>query len=157
VYEFFRNDWLNANSFLTNRNFPLGRDADGKAKRVPFRYNNFGGTFGGPVILPRFGEGGPAYKKFKNTFFFFSEELRRVVVYPTFSTTVPNAIQRQGIFAQPVCIGPVANPCSTILPAGTPTPQNLTSPLAAAYVQDIYNKLPLPDSAGTYSSRSRHL
>jgi hypothetical protein len=148
VYEFFRNDWLNANSFLTNRNFPLGRDADGKAKRVPFRYNNFGGTFGGPVILPRFGEGGPAYKKFKNTFFFFSEELRRVVVYPTFSTTVPNAAQRQGIFAQPVCIGPVANPCSSILPAGTPLPQNLTSPLAAAYVQDIYNKLPLPDSAG---------
>ena len=26
LYEFFRNDWLNANSFLTNRNFPLGRD-----------------------------------------------------------------------------------------------------------------------------------
>ena len=148
VYEFFRNDWLNANSFLTNRSFPLGRTSDGKARRVPFRYNNFGGTFGGPVVLPRFGEGGPSYKKFKNTFFFFSEELRRVIVYPTFSTTVPNAAQRQGIFSQPVCIGPVANPCSTTLPAGTPLPQNLISPLAAAYVQDIYNKLPLPDSAG---------
>ena len=148
VYEFFRNDWLNANSYLTNRNFPFGRDADGKARRVPFRYNNFGGTLGGPVVLPRFGEGGPSYKKFKNTFFFFSEELRRVIVYPTFSTTVPNANQRQGIFSQPVCIGPVANPCATTLPAGTPLPQNLRSPLANAYVQDIYNKLPLPDSAG---------
>ena len=149
IYEFFRNDWLNANSFLTNRNFPLGRDVNGKAVRVPLRYNNFGGTFGGPLALPRFGEGGPALIKGK-TFFFFSEELRRVIVYPTLSSTVPTADLRKGIFSQPVCIGPVANPCSTTLPAGTPLPQNLISPLAAAYVQDIYNKLPLPsDSAGT--------
>jgi hypothetical protein len=147
IYEFFRNDWLNANSFLTNRSFPLGRDANGKANRVPFRYNNFGGTIGGPMALPRFGEGGPALVKGK-TFFFFSEELRRVIVYPTFSTTVPTAAQRQGVFSQPVCIGPVANPCATTLPAGTPLPQNLISPLAAAYVQDIYNKLPLPDASG---------
>ena len=148
IYEFFRNDWLNANSFLTNRTFPLGRDPNtGKARRVPFRYNNFGGTIGGPLVFPRFGEGGPALIKGK-TFFFFSEELRRVIVYPTFSTTVPTAIQRQGVFSQDVCIGPVATPCSAILPAGTPLPQNLRSPLATAYVQDIYNKLPLPDSAG---------
>jgi Carboxypeptidase regulatory-like domain len=147
IYEFFRNDWLNANSFLTNRSFPLGRDANGKANRVPFRYNNFGGTIGGPMALPRFGEGGPALVKGK-TFFFFSEELRRVIVYPTFSTTVPTAAQRQGVFSQDVCIGPVGTPCSTILPAGTSLPQNLRSPLAAAYVQDIYNKLPLPDASG---------
>ncbi len=147
IYEFFRNDWLNANLFFTNRNFPLGRDANGRANRIPFRYNNFGGTIGGPLAMPRFGEGGPALIKGK-TFFFFSEELRRVIVYPPFNTTVPSAAQRQGIFSQPVCIGPVANPCSTTLPAGTPLPQNQISPLAAAYVQDIYNKLPLPDSAG---------
>jgi hypothetical protein len=146
-YEFFRNDRLNANSFLTNRTFPFGRDANGKAKRIPFRYNNFGGTIGGPLVMPRFGEGGPALIKGK-TFFFFSEELRRVVVYPTFSTTVPTGGLRQGVFPQDVCIGPVATPCSTILPAGASLPQNLRSPLAAAYVQDIYNKLPLPDSAG---------
>jgi len=147
LYEFVRNERLNANTFTSNRTAPLGLDSNGKAKRAPFRYNNFGGTFGGPVILPRFGEGGSDYKKFKNTFFFFSEELRRVIVYPSFSTTVPTAAQRQGIFSQPVCIGPVANPCATTLPAGTPLPQNLISPLAAAYVQDIYNKLPLPADA----------
>ncbi len=150
LYEFFRNDWLNANSFLTNRSFPLGRDADGRAKRVPFRYNNFGGTFGGPVVLPRFGEGGHALFKPKNTFFFFSQEFRRVIVYPTFNTTVPSAALRQGIFPQDVCIGPVATPCSVVLLAGTSLPQGLRSPLAAAYVQDIYNRLPLPsDAAGS--------
>ena len=150
VYEFFRNDWLNANSFLTNRTFPLGRTSDGKAKRVPLRYNNFGGTFGGPILVPHFGEGGPVVSKLKNTFFFFSEEYRRVITYPTFNSTVPSAALRQGIFPQDVCIGPVANPCATVLPAGQSLPQNLRSRLAAAYVQDIYNKLPLPsDAAGT--------
>lgn len=149
LYEFVRNEKLNANSFLTNRTFPLGRDANGKARRAPLRYNDFGGTIGGPLVFPRFGEGGPSLIKGK-TFFFFSEEVRRVIVYPTGSSTVPTAALRQGIFSQPVCIGPVANPCATTLAAGTPLPQNLISPLAAAYVQDIYNKLPLPsDSAGT--------
>jgi hypothetical protein len=158
VYEFVRNDILNANTFTSNRTAPLGLDSNGKAKRAPFRYNNFGGTFGGPVVVPGFGEGGPAYKTLKNTFFFFSEELRRVIVYPSFSTTVPTAAQRQGIFSQPVCIGPVANPCGTILPAGTALPQNLTSPLAAAYVQDIYNKLPLPaDAVGNLFFQLEHL
>jgi hypothetical protein len=151
LYEFFRTDWLNANSFLTNRNFPLGRTPDGKAKRVPLRYNNFGGTFGGPVVFPRFGEGAPPIAaKLKDTYFFFSEEMRRVVTYPTFSTTVPSAALRQGIFPQDVCIGPVANPCATVLPAGQTLPANLRSRVASAYVQDIYNKLPLPqDAAGT--------
>lgn len=144
VYEFFRNDWLNANSFLTNRTFPLGRDSQGRAKRVPFRYNDFGGTLGGPVYIPKL------YKHKDRTFFFFSEEARRVITYPTFNSTVPSANLRQGIFPQDVCIGPVATPCSVVLPAGTSLPANLRSPLAAAYVQDIYNKLPLPsDAAGT--------
>jgi hypothetical protein len=149
LFEFVRNDRLNANTFLINRTAPLGVDSNGKAKRPPFRYNNFGGTIGGPVYLPRFGEGGHNYFKPKDTFFFYSQEMRRVIVYPTFTSTVPTAGLRQGIFPQPVCIGPVANPCGTILPAGTPLPQNLYSPLATAYVQDIYNKLPLPaDAAG---------
>src|SRR5205085_2878370 len=80
IYEFFRNDKLNANSFTNNRTAPLGLDKNGKAKRAPLRYNNFGGTFGGPVILPWFGEGGHAFRKLNETFFFFSEELRRVIV-----------------------------------------------------------------------------
>src|SRR5438105_10114757 len=125
LYEFVRNERLNANTFTSNRTAPLGLDSNGKAKRAPLRYNNFGGTIGGPVIFPRFGEGGPAFKKFKNTFFFFSEELRRTIVYPAFSTTVPTLANRQGIFSQDVCIAPVASRCSTILPAGTTLPQNI--------------------------------
>jgi len=155
VYEFWRNEKLNANSFFTNRNKPLGVDSNGKAIRAPLRYHDFGGTFGGPLVFPRFGEGGPSIVKGK-TFFFFSEELRRVIAYPTLTSTVPSAALRQGIFAQDVCIGPVATPCSVVLPAGTSLPAALRSPLAAAYVQDIYNKLPLPsDAAGNLSFPTR--
>jgi hypothetical protein len=145
LFEFFRNDRLNANTFLINRTSPLGVDENGKAKRAPFRYNNFGGTIGGPLWWPLFGEGGPGWEK-NNTYFFFSEEVRRVVIYPSFTSTVPNAAMRQGNFTQPVCIGPVSNPCSV---TATSIPTSSWSPLAAAYVQDIFNKLPLPDSTGT--------
>jgi Carboxypeptidase regulatory-like domain/TonB dependent receptor len=38
-------------------------------------YNQFGGSLGGPVVLPRFGEGGPSTYNGKNkVFFFFSYE-----------------------------------------------------------------------------------
>src|SRR5262249_27666988 len=144
LFEFFRNDRLNANTFLINRTAPLGLDENGNAKRAPFRYNNFGGTIGGPMPFPHFGEGGPHFER-NNTFFFFSEEVRRVIVYPSFTSTVPTANQRQGIFSQPVCVGPVGNPCSV---TGTTIPQANWSPLAAAYVTDIFNKMPLPDASG---------
>jgi hypothetical protein len=35
-------------------------------------YSRGGMNFSGPVYLPRFGEGGPAYKGFRNKLFFFS-------------------------------------------------------------------------------------
>jgi len=99
-YEFVRNDRFNANSFFNNRR---GRGADGKplAPVPKLRYNNFGGTFSGPVTLPKFGEGGPSLYKAKNkTFFFFSEELRRIRRATTASTaTVPTSAQRAGDFS----------------------------------------------------------
>src|SRR3989442_14411059 len=53
IFEFVRNEKLNANDFISNRNSnpPFGRESNGKAKRPPFRYNNFGGTFSGPIYL----------------------------------------------------------------------------------------------------------
>ncbi|MFL6414755.1 MAG: carboxypeptidase regulatory-like domain-containing protein [Bryobacteraceae bacterium] len=84
LFEYFRNDALDARDF-----FDLGKP--------PLRYNNFGGTFGGPVILPRFGEGGPALWKGRNkTFFFVSYEGQRFVLpQPTVTSTVPSLAARQ--------------------------------------------------------------
>ncbi|HEY0079976.1 MAG TPA: TonB-dependent receptor [Pyrinomonadaceae bacterium] len=101
LYEFVRNDRFNANSFFNNR---LGRRADGTpVAPVPkLRYNNFGGTFSGPVMLPRFGEGGKTYWSGRNkTFFFFSEEVRRIIRgQADAGATVPTAGQRgaNGVF-----------------------------------------------------------
>ncbi|HZH33045.1 MAG TPA: TonB-dependent receptor [Pyrinomonadaceae bacterium] len=101
IYDFARNDRFNANSFFNNR---LGRRADGTpvARTPRLRYHNFGGTFSGPVHLPRFGEGGPAtYSGKDKTFFFFSHEQRRVTRGITEATsTVPSLAQRAGNFTQ---------------------------------------------------------
>ncbi len=101
VYEFVRNDYFNANSFFNNR---LGRKADGTpAADVPkLRYNNFGGTFSGPIYFLRFGEGGPSvYKGTNKTFFFISEEQRRIIRATTdASSLAPSALERQGNFSE---------------------------------------------------------
>ncbi|MFL6208792.1 MAG: carboxypeptidase regulatory-like domain-containing protein [Pyrinomonadaceae bacterium] len=102
LYEFARNDRFNANTFFNNR---VPRRADGT--RSPgtatprLRYNNFGGTISGPVYLPHFGEGGPRiYNGKDKTFFFFSQEFRRIRRGTTAATAlVPTAAQRAGDFS----------------------------------------------------------
>src|SRR5262249_8742543 len=43
----------------------------GRTERVERFFRQFGGSVGGPLYLPRFGEGGPAYYSGKNRMFFF--------------------------------------------------------------------------------------
>ncbi len=152
IFEFVRNEKLNANDFLVNASTspPCGRDSEGGAKRCPFRYNNFGFTVGGPIYVPNFGEGrGSMFTRLNRTFFFFSEEQRRDVRYPTLSASVPDANLRQGIFPIPVCINrnDTTGTCTgaNVLPAGTPLPASLFNPAARSYIEQIYNKLPLPN------------
>lgn len=53
----------------------VGAAGFGPPERVENRFRQFGGSFGGPLHLPRFGEGGPAYISGKDRlFFFFSYE-----------------------------------------------------------------------------------
>jgi hypothetical protein len=100
LYNFVRNDRFNANSFANNR---AGRRADGTpVNPVPkLRWNNPGATLSGPVTIPRFGEGGKAVWSGRNkTFFFFSEEVRRIVRGVTNTgSTVPTLPERIGDFS----------------------------------------------------------
>lgn len=88
VFEYLRNDKLDANDWFANR---------ARQPRPPERQNDFGGTFSGPILLPRFGEGGsqPWYDGRNRTFFFFSYEGLRLR-NPKFAlTNVPSLNLRQ--------------------------------------------------------------
>ncbi|MDX6693464.1 MAG: hypothetical protein QOF02_1067 [Blastocatellia bacterium] len=92
VYDLFHNDALNANSFLNNaQNLRINRD----------HQHNFGGNIGGPIYLPRFGEGGPTYLSGKNrAFFFFNFEAYRFSQGENVLVSVPTARMRQGDFGE---------------------------------------------------------
>ena len=91
LFHFFRNDKLNANAW--SRNWTLG--ADGKSlPRAPVRYNSFGATLGGPVLIPKVFNG-------KDKLFFFIDYMgMRRPTPPTINTpTVMPASFRRGDFS----------------------------------------------------------
>ncbi|HKZ80282.1 MAG TPA: carboxypeptidase regulatory-like domain-containing protein [Pyrinomonadaceae bacterium] len=99
LFDYLRNDVFDANDWFANAN---------RRPKPPMRQNDFGGTFSGPVLLPRFGEGGrqPGYKGRNRTFFFFSYEGLRLRL-PQFSlTNVPTLALRQ---QSPAGIRPILN------------------------------------------------
>ena len=80
LYEFLRNDRLDS------------RDAFASARGV-LRYNQFGGTTGGPVYVPKL------YNGKDRTFFFFSYEGYRNHFPANRLNTVPTPAQREGDFS----------------------------------------------------------
>lgn len=157
-FEFVRNEKFNANDFQTNRTpglaSVLGVENNGKLKRRPFRYNNYGFTVGGPVILPRFGEGGHATFKPARTFFFFSEEDRWDIRYPTLGpSTVPTSAMKQGIFPIDICLSASTNAagtCTSTLPANTAlSSRTAVSSVAQQYINNIWSRIPDPTTPAT--------
>ena len=83
LFEFFRNNLLNANSWSNIR---------ANAPRNIVRYNQFGGSVGGPVVIPGF------YNGKSKTFFFVSEQSTRTPGTQTPTFSVPTSAMKQGIF-----------------------------------------------------------
>lgn len=139
IYEFFRNDYLNGNSYanlITNPAIP----------RSKLRYNDFGGTVGGPVYIPGI------YRQRNKTFFFFSEEARRIVTYsPATATDVPTngangtANMLTGNFSHVVCTSWTSTAGSPNLCQSYGTSIASISPVAAAYIKDLFSKFPQPN------------
>jgi hypothetical protein len=129
VYEFLRNDQLDANDFFLNR---AGKD------RPKLTYNQYGFAVGGPLWIPK------AYDGRDKTFFFVNFEGFRQRQAQALTTTVPTAAQLGGDFSQTFNSAGqlivIANPfASRPGPAGTPVrdpfpnnriPQSMFDPVA---------------------------
>ncbi|HKX31647.1 MAG TPA: carboxypeptidase regulatory-like domain-containing protein [Blastocatellia bacterium] len=86
LFDYFRNETLDANDWFANRN--------GLAK-APLRQNDFGGVLGGPILPPRRSSGAPDSTGSRRLFFFFSYEGMRVRQPQVASIEVPSVNLRR--------------------------------------------------------------
>src|SRR5712692_4388836 len=144
LYEFLRNDKLNANDFFANRS---------GTQRAPFRFNQFGGTVGGPVVIPRL------YNGRNRTFFFVNTEIVRFIQGVVFTSVPPDPRQLTGDFSQarlsdgrlvtifdPATVAP--NPAGGFLRSAFPgnvIPGGRIDPVA----RNVSRLFPLPTIPGT--------
>ena len=100
AYDYFVNEFLNAGTPNTDYadqppNFAY---RDGQHIRNRQRRNDYGVTFGGPVVIPK------VYDGHDKTFFFFNyEQFRETRLIGTGITTVPTLQYRQGNFTSAGC------------------------------------------------------
>lgn len=118
LYEYFRNDVMDANSFFDNRN---------GVGRPKLRQNNFGGTVGAPVWVPG------VYSGKDKTFFFFSyEALRLRSPQESRITSVPTVALRNEI--APPALRKVLS-AFPLPSAGFAEESGYTAPFVASYSQ----------------------
>ncbi len=122
VYEFLRNDAFDSRNAFSFIDF----NGDGKPDPAPLRYNNFGGTAGGPVMKDQL-------------FLFWGEEVRRIRSVRgggVALTRVPTAKQRAGDFSEfPAAI---VDPTTGLPFPGNVIPDNRIDPFAKA----LLNRFP---------------
>ncbi len=139
LYNFFRNDKLNANSFFGNRN---------NNPRPIFRFNQFGLTAGGPVVIPKLFNG-----KDKLFWFLNFEGLRQRTPI-SYRFTVPTELQKLGDFSQTFNVAgqlfQIGDPLTTtsaggrtLFPQGR-IPASRLNPIA----RNVLARYPAPTSLG---------
>ena len=121
VYDIFRNEVLNANSWFNNGYQAFYRSQGNAAQAANFnrpndKQNDYGGNLGGPVVIPHI------YNGHDKTFFFFNWEQYRHTLGGPITSTVPTVAERGGDFGDQLGAvrtaqdgTPILNPCD-----GTP-------------------------------------
>ena len=120
LFEYLRNSAVDANLF-----FPRGQGQ----KIVPYNANVFGGTVGGPIVIPKL------YNGRNRTFFFFSYEGAREGNGQGPSLSVPTPKMRAGDFSE--FSGVIYNPFSVHSVSGVPTRDPLPGNLVPIALQDL--------------------
>ncbi len=138
AFAFARNGILNANDFFANRS--------GSARPDMHRYQ-YGGTLGGPIILPKL------YNGRNRTFFFFGFEETKEADNAVETDTVPTAAERTGDFSAPG-IPTIYDPTTVHTDANgnlvrNPFPGNRILPgLLSPVGQKVINYFPVPNTGG---------
>jgi hypothetical protein len=145
LFEFLRNDAIDANDFFANR---VGQ------QKPMFRLNQFGFTVGAPIYIPK------VYKGVDKTFFFVDYQGSRWRQGSTFFTTVPSALQRQGDFSRTLntagALVTIYNPFSTTADPNnkgqfirTAFPGNIIPPsMLNGITQKVLSFVPTPNVPG---------
>ena len=82
VWEYLRNEAFNANDYFNKQH---------NQARQEYRQNQFGGTVGGPVVLP-------GYNGHNKTFFFFDYQHTGITQQASFTDTVPTTLMHTSNF-----------------------------------------------------------
>jgi Carboxypeptidase regulatory-like domain/TonB dependent receptor len=147
AFEFLRNEKLDANNFFSNA---------GRVDRQPFKQNQFGGTIGGPLTIPKLYRG-------KNRTFFFADYqgTRRHTSASSNILDIPPVDFRHGDFSKATStifdpkarrMGPNGTVISTPLP-GNIIPQSELDPGSVATM----GLLPAPNFGGTNAQSRNYL
>jgi Carboxypeptidase regulatory-like domain len=91
LYEFFRNNYLDANSWANNR---------AARPKQALRYNQYGGAIGGPIRFPKKIFGPLGYDGRDRSFFFYNYEGYQFITNSSGFYTMPTAAMRGGDFSQ---------------------------------------------------------
>ncbi len=146
LWEYLRNEAFDANDYISNLN---------KKPRAEYRQNQFGGTIGGPVYIPKF------YKQTDKTFFFFSYQGTRIIIPASSTASVPTTAMRNSGYTnlqdiltyttgtktdalgRTIALGTILDPATTrVVAAGATDPVSLlpNRTASAIYVRDpFYN------------------
>src|SRR5215467_14547809 len=103
LYEYHRNKALDANYWFNNRNFKPGPNDNPltfKADRDLMILNQFGGSFGGPIKIPKL------YDGHDRAFFFVNYEQFRLATSQAQNRTILSPLAQQGIFQYNTSSGP---------------------------------------------------
>lgn len=110
LYEYNRNDKFDANPFFDNR----AAIGSANAPKAPYKWNDFGYTLGGPFYIP-----GHYNTDKSKTFFFWSEEWKRLRKSNSINSDVPTAQERGGDFSQ---CDPTSSAFNSVVASGCTLP-----------------------------------
>jgi len=138
AFDFVRHEALNARNPFA----PAGT-------KPAFRRQQYGGVVGGPVVRGR-------------TFFFADYQGQRQDIARTVISTVPTALQRQGVFTEPISgrVPVIYDPATTVVTGGTATRLPFAGGVIPAdridaVARDLLARYPLPNRPGTANNFER--